>query len=142
MKNTIASKNIFRAIGEVVAILLAVSPCWVLASTDLDAYSKTYQDCLSKAENLDNMVVHACAGDILGKVNAEMVQKLKSLRKAYLEEAPQDVEKLDDSQKFWESYKDMQCELSGIHIGSPMYSVCPMEKAIQRLKEINDLLQQ
>ncbi|MGE9762728.1 lysozyme inhibitor LprI family protein [Pseudomonas sp. PDM20] len=88
------------------------------------------------------MVVHACADDISRRVNAEMVQKLKSLRKAYVEEAPQDVERLDESQRFWESYRDMQCELSGVHIGSPMYSVCPMEKAIQRLKEINYLLQQ
>lgn len=116
--------------------------CCSSASPRLEDYSKAYQDCLLNAGQLNNSVIHACAGNISRRVGLEITERLHLLRDIYSSEALQDVDKLNESQEAWLSYRDAQCDLSGIHIGSPMYSLCPMEKGIQRLNEINDLLQQ
>lgn len=112
-----------------------------MASSEVVGYSKEYDFCLSKTPQLDNLVIHLCAERISEAVNKEITIALGSLRKIYAEIAPQDVGKLDESHENWVAYRDSQCELAGTHIGSPMLSVCPMQKNIQRLKEVNDLLQ-
>lgn len=112
------------------------------AASRADEYSKAYQDCISKVEVMDDMVIHTCASGLSEKIYSDISKKINSLRELYLQGSPQDAEMLERSQKQWSAYKDLQCELSGNHIGSPMYSLCPMLKGIQRLKEIDELLDQ
>lgn len=128
-------------INKVVAVLLFVSFCQAASSKEAD-YQKEYESCIAKHSELNNMVIHWCVDGILSVLNNEINSKFKSLREMYSKDAPQDVEKLEKAQESWASYRDAQCELAGTHIGSPMFSICPMKGSIQRLKEINDLLQQ
>ncbi|WP_447749098.1 lysozyme inhibitor LprI family protein [Pseudomonas nicosulfuronedens] len=99
-----------------------------IASPEVRDYSKEYDLCLSKTPQLDNLAIHLCAERISVAVNKKITVALGYLRKVYAEIAPQDIDKLDKSQENWVVYRNSQCELAGNHIGSPMLSLCPMQK--------------
>jgi len=125
----------------VTVFFLVFSFCSLVLSKSID-YSKEYESCISKNPQISNMVIHSCAERVSEAVNVEIKAALKSLKGSYSKDALADIDKLNASQELWIKYRDAQCELAGTHIGSPMLSLCPMQKNIQRLKELNDLLQQ
>jgi uncharacterized protein YecT (DUF1311 family) len=52
---------------------------------------------------------------------------------------PEDAKALEASQRAWIHYRDIQCKLAGDHVGTPMYSVCPMDLNIARAVELAEL---
>ena len=49
---------------------------------------------------------------------------------------------LATSQVALEQYVEQHCKLEGYYVGSPMHSVCPMNKALDRIDELESRLQQ
>ena len=66
----------------------------------------------------------------------EINKLYKQLYTKLRESSPEDALKLEKSQKAWLIYRNNYCELAGLHIGSPLYYVCPMDLNIQRVSEL------
>ncbi|WP_447754233.1 lysozyme inhibitor LprI family protein [Pseudomonas nicosulfuronedens] len=115
--------------------------CAAVYSKEED-YQEGYDSCVSKHAEINNMIIGSCSERISEDVFSQINNRLKELRDMYSENAPEDIERLNKSQESWLLYRNAQCDLEGSHIGSPMLSLCPMQKNIQRLKEINGLLQE
>ena len=103
-------------------------------------YDKQYQDCLDVNGTVNNSVVAICAEGISNKAKREMNRIYQQLFLRYQASAQEDAQQLEATQKAWLSYRNGQCELQGRRVGSPMYHYCPMKMNIERVNELQFLL--
>lgn len=102
-------------------------------------YDKQYQRCLNKEKYINNGLIYECTERVNEQVKKAINSTYQKLQKKFGDDS-YSKEKFDNAQKAWIAYRDAECEFAGHYIGSPMYAICPMEKNIDRLKEMQELL--
>ncbi|VXD02158.1 conserved hypothetical protein [Pseudomonas sp. 8Z] len=112
----------------------------LLPLTSWADYDKQYQDCLDAYGTTNNSVVSVCAQEVSAKAKREMNHIYQQLFLRYKASAQEDAQQLETTQKAWLSYRNGQCELQGRRVGSPMYHYCPMKMNIERVSELQFLL--
>lgn len=120
--------------------LLLLSPviAWASPATPPD-YQQAYSKCLDEAGTINNGVVHTCSSTVSEHAKAEMTLLYRSFYRKLQAESPDEAAALDRAQKSWLVYRDLHCDLAGAHVGSPMYSFCPMQLNINRVNELREL---
>jgi len=98
-----------------------------------------YEDCIDKLAPINNAAVYSCSGQAMRTTLVKIEQLLNKLENS-LDEVH--FNHLANSQVAWEQYVEQQCKLQGYYIGSPMHSVCPMNKALDRVDDLEFLLQE
>jgi uncharacterized protein YecT (DUF1311 family) len=119
------------------ASLLLVAQANAASSDGLDA---RYNDCLQASEGLTNSLVTACAEGVSDVAKKQMNLTYQRLYLKLQKASPEDAQQLEEAQKAWLVYRNAHCAMQGTHIGSPMYYTCPMERNIDRLVELEFLL--
>lgn len=125
----------------ILVLLLLPSLAAAAAATPPD-HQQVYSDCLAKAGGINNGTVEACSTAASDGAKAEMTRLYRTLYGKLLVENADDAAKLERAQKSWLVYRDLHCGLAGSHVGSPMYSFCPMQLNIGRVTELRELLGQ
>ncbi|VXB52231.1 conserved exported hypothetical protein [Pseudomonas sp. 8BK] len=119
------------------ASLLLAPQINAASSDELDA---RYNDCLEASEGLTNSLVAACAEGVSDVAKKQMNLTYQRLYLTLQQASPEDAKQLEEAQKAWLIYRNAHCDMQGKHIGSPMYYTCPMELNIDRLVELEFLL--
>ncbi|CAE6927212.1 hypothetical protein FIV02_12215 [Pseudomonas sp. THAF187a] len=104
-------------------------------------YDAQYQACLNANGAINNSIVAGCAEGVSAVAKRDMNRIYQQLFLKLQANDPQSAEQLETAQKAWLIYRNGQCDLQGKHIGSPMYYTCPMELNIQRVSELQFLLE-
>ena len=102
------------------------------------SYDEVYAECVGEGA-INNSLIHICAGTINHLMEKKIQNMYESLLKTYKEESPESFDKLKESQKMWQSYKEAQCNLEGWAIGTPMYDLCPVRINEERIKNLKGL---
>jgi uncharacterized protein YecT (DUF1311 family) len=122
----------------VFALLLLVGaslPVQAAGETPRSRLEQVYDKCLGKG-TLNNELVMGCADEASDAAKKEITRLYVKLQ-AQLPEA--DGKALEEAQRSWIHYRDLHCKLAGAHVGTPMYSVCPMDLDIERARELAEL---
>ena len=98
-----------------------------------------YENCINKLAPINNAAVYSCSGQVERSALAKIKQLLNKLENS-LDETH--FNHLAKSQVAWAKYVEQHCKLQGYYIGSPMHSVCPMNKALDRIDDLEILLEQ
>ena len=101
-------------------------------------YDEMYAECLNEFGTINNGIVFECAGRVIDKADEDLSEKIETLRQTRLLE---DFDRFLLSQRNWEQYMEIQCDMQGIYVGSPMFAYCPMEMLIKRHGDIDILLE-
>lgn len=124
--------------------LLACSAVLLIATQALAASSNElhtrYDDCIRANQPLNNGVVAGCAEAVSDDAKKQLNRTYQRLYLKLQQAAPEDAQQLEEAQKAWLIYRNAHCDMQGKHIGSPMYSTCPMQLNIDRLSELQFLL--
>jgi uncharacterized protein YecT (DUF1311 family) len=105
-------------------------------STDYDAM---YSQCLKEGGAVNNNTVLACSSDASDAAKKEMGALYKRIHDKFAADSPEDTKLFEQSQRAWLTYRNGHCQLAFKHVGSPMYSFCPMTLNIARVKELREL---
>jgi uncharacterized protein YecT (DUF1311 family) len=119
------------------ASLLLAAQVNAASSDELDA---RYNDCLETSEGLTNSLVAACAEGVSDVAKKQMNHTYQRLYLKLQQASTEAAQQLEEAQKAWLIYRNAHCDMQGKHIGSPMYYTCPMELNINRLVELEFLL--
>lgn len=119
-------------------VLSLLSTSAIAAAKPVD-YDKLYSACTKKAGTMNNAVVYECSDEVSTKAKAEMNQLYDKIYNQLKTDNAEDAKKFESSQRAWLTYRNSHCELAGSHVGSPMYSYCPMTLNIARVKELREL---
>lgn len=111
-----------------------------IADESRNDYDAMYDECVSSSGPINNAVVYGCAEDVSAQVKKEMTELYKTLYAKLAEQSEEDAKRFEHSQMGWLKYRNGHCELKGSYVGSPMYSVCPMEMNVERVKELRELV--
>jgi uncharacterized protein YecT (DUF1311 family) len=127
-------------------ILRAIFIVLMIFSSNLGATSKKHVDyetmytkCLAAADRVNNGSVDACSSYTSDQAKKEMNRLYKKIYESFLTDFPDDAKKLEQAQQAWITYRNSQCSLAASHIGSPMYSYCPMKLNSARVIELREL---
>lgn len=120
-------------------LVFAILPYYASADTSATDFQASYNDCLNATQPINNSSVYSCADSTNELVKKEINYLYRKIYEQFSENYPEDASKLERAQKAWLEYRKSQCELAGSHIGSPMFSVCPMNMNIQRARELREL---
>ena len=101
-------------------------------------YDEMYAECLNEFGTINNGIVFECAGRVIDQADKDLSEKIETLRQTRLSE---DFDRFLLSQRNWEQYMEIQCDMQGIYVGSPMFAYCPMEMLIERHGDIDILLE-
>ena len=112
--------------------IIFVVPAWAE-----ETQTEGYGDCLDKLAPINNAAVYSCSGQTKRAALAKIEYLLDKLKNS-LDDAH--LSHLATSQVAWERYVEQQCKLQGFYIGSPMNGVCPMNKALDRIEDLEFLL--
>jgi hypothetical protein len=96
-----------------------------------------YSKCLNEFGTINNGIVFECAGRVVDKADKDLIEKIETLRQTRLSE---DFDRFLLGQRSWEQYMNVQCNMQGIYVGSPMFAYCPMEMLINRHNDLDLLL--
>ena len=110
------------------------------AATDTKDFSARYDNCLKANQPLNNSVVASCADEASQMAKKEMNRVYQRLYLKLQQTSQEDAQQLEDAQKAWLVYRNAHCDMQGKHVGSPMYHTCPMELNIDRVAELQFLL--
>jgi uncharacterized protein YecT (DUF1311 family) len=113
----------------------SVQPAFAAAEIPRNKLEQVYDQCLA-SQTLNNNLVMGCADEASEAAKREITRLYAKLQ-AQL--PPEDAKALEASQRAWIHYRDIQCKLAGDHVGTPMYSVCPMDLNIARAVELAEL---
>ena len=105
-----------------------------------NALQTRYDDCIQASQTLNNSLVAACAEGVSEVAKKHMNRTYQQLYLKLQQASPEDAQQLEEAQKAWLIYRNAHCDMQGKHIGSPMYYTCPMELNIDRLSELQFLL--
>ena len=100
-------------------------------------YDEMYSKCLNEFGTINNSIVFECAGRVVDKADKDLIEKIETLRQTRLSE---DFDRFLLGQRSWEQYMNVQCNMQGIYVGSPMFAYCPMEMLFNRHNDLDLLL--
>jgi uncharacterized protein YecT (DUF1311 family) len=106
---------------------------------DKPNYQAIYDKCVMDNGPINNGVVDMCSTKTSDAAKKEINQLYQRLYKSFSESSPGDELKLEQAQKAWLNYRNTHCALAASHVGSPMYSFCPMQMNIQRVNELREM---
>lgn len=115
-------------------ILCCITSSLCLADTD---YDQIYSDCLSDFGTINNGIVLECSSQVIQIAENDLQNKINRLQNTKLSI---DFERFIEGQDHWQKYKNIQCGIQAIYVGSPMYGYCPMMMLIERNSELDLLL--
>ena len=104
-----------------------------------DKYHTLYNQCIDKAGSINNAIVTMCSEKVSTIVKKDMNRLYKMVYQKISALSMKDAEKFKNTQKNWLKYRKSHCELMGEYVGSPMYSYCPMQLNIARVKALQEL---
>ena len=104
-------------------------------------YQNMYDSCMSKSKFINNSVIYNCAETISEKVKTHINITYKQLfSQLQRENSYESAKLLESEQKGWVNFRNASCSFEGHFVGSPMYSICPMNFNIERLQTLTDRL--
>ena len=124
----------------IVALFSLGTTLSISASAKDKDYDKAYKTCMNNGgKSINNAVVYDCSEQISEQAKAEINRLYQKTYRRWTSEAPENADKLEESQKTWLQYRETYCELLGNAIGTPMAYVCRAERNILRTKELRQL---
>lgn len=114
--------------------LIVVLMFFAVKAVSEEDYWDLYNKCMDNLGAPNNGNVGYCTS-IINEMTAKRIDFLIAELKPTLDEIH--LNKLSSSQEAWQIYKDNQCDLQGIYIGSPMFSYCRMTMSIERILRLN-----
>ena len=114
--------------------LIVVLMFFAVKAVSEEDYWDLYNKCMDNLGAPNNGNVGYCTS-IINEMTAKRIDFLIAKFKPTLDEIY--LNKLSTSQEAWQIYKDNQCDLQGIYIGSPMFSYCRMTMSIERILRLN-----
>ncbi|MBR8652155.1 DUF1311 domain-containing protein [Achromobacter sp. Marseille-Q0513] len=125
-------------ISRLLHALPLLLPLAAIAAPAVD-YNNLYDRCLTEAGAVNNTSVLSCSESVSGQVKREINTLYARLHAKLAQEAPEDADKLEQTQKAWLQYRNGHCALATSYVGSPMYGHCPMLLNIARALELREL---
>ena len=109
------------------------------AAVDLNDISTHYEDCIrTNPQKLSAAAV--CAEGASESAKKEMNRVYQRLYLKLQQTSQEDAQQLENAQKAWLIYRNEHCDMLGKYDGSPMYTICPMKLNIDRVAELQLLL--
>ena len=109
------------------------------AAVDLNDISTRYEDCIrTNPQKLSAAAV--CAEGASESAKKEMNRVYQRLYLKLQQTSQEDAQQLENAQKAWLIYRNGHCDMLGKYDGSPMYTICPMKLNIDRVAELQLLL--
>ena len=109
------------------------------AAVDLNDISTRYEDCIrTNPQKLSAAAV--CAEGASESAKKEMNRVYQRLYLKLQQTSQEDAQQLENAQKAWLIYRNEHCDMLGKYDGSPMYTICPMKLNIDRVAELQLLL--
>ena len=109
------------------------------AAVDLNDISTRYEDCIrTNPQKLSAAAV--CAEGASESAKKEMNRVYQRLYLKLQQTSQEDAQQLENAQKAWLIYRNEHCDMLGKYDGSPMYTICPMKLNIDRVTELQLLL--
>ena len=109
------------------------------AAVDLNDISTRYEDCIrTNPQKLSAAAV--CAEGASESAKKEMNRVYQRLYLKLQQTSQEDAQQLENAQKAWLIYRNENCDMLGKYDGSPMYTICPMKLNIDRVAELQLLL--
>lgn len=109
------------------------------AAVDLNDISTRYEDCIrTNPQKLSAAAV--CAEGASESAKKEMNRVYQRLYLKLQQTSQEDAQQLENAQKAWLIYRNEHCDMLGKYDGSPMYTICPMKLNIDRVAELQSLL--
>lgn len=109
------------------------------AAVDLNDISTRYEDCIrTNPQKLSAAAV--CAEGASESAKKEMSRVYQRLYLKLQQTSQEDAQQLENAQKAWLIYRNEHCDMLGKYDGSPMYTICPMKLNIDRVSELQLLL--
>lgn len=134
--------KIFSVNKNIALLILLSLTCTVQAKIDINKkYQNMYESCINKSKAINNSVIYDCAETTSEKVKTLINLTYKQLyTKFQKQQSSEALRLLETEQKTWLNYRNASCDFDGYFIGSPMYSICPMNFNIDRLATLTDRL--
>lgn len=108
-------------------------------AVDLNDISTRYEDCIrTNPQKLSAAAV--CAEGASESAKKEMNRVYQRLYLKLQQTSQEDAQQLENAQKAWLIYRNEHCDMLGKYDGSPMYTICPMKLNIDRVAELQLLL--
>lgn len=108
-------------------------------AVDLNDISTRYEDCIrTNPQKLSAAAV--CAEGASESAKKEMNRVYQRLYLKLQQTSQEDAQQLENAQKAWLIYRNEHCDMLGKYDGSPMYTICPMKRNIDRVAELQLLL--
>lgn len=108
-------------------------------AVDLNDISTRYEDCIrTNPQKLSAAAV--CAEGASESAKKEMNRVYQRLYLKLQQTSQEDAQQLENAQKAWLIYRNEHCDMLGKYDGSPMYTICPMKLNIDRVAELQSLL--
>lgn len=109
------------------------------AAVDLNDISTRYEDCIrTNPQKLSAAAV--CAEGASESAKKEMNRVYQRLYLKLQQTSQEDAQQLENAQKAWLIYRNEHCDMLGKYDGSPMYTIGPMKLNIDRVAELQSLL--
>ena len=109
------------------------------AAVDLNDISTRYEDCIrTNPQKLSAAAV--CAEGASESAKKEMNRVYQRLYLKLQQTSQEDAQQLENAQQAWLIYRNEHCDMLGKYDGSPMYTICPMKLNIDRVAELQLLL--
>lgn len=109
------------------------------AAVDLNDISTRYEDCIrTNPQKLSAAAV--CTEGASESAKKEMNRVYQRLYLKLQQTSQEDAQQLENAQKAWLIYRNEHCDMLGKYDGSPMYTICPMKLNIDRVAELQLLL--
>lgn len=109
------------------------------AAVDLNDISTRNEDCIrTNPQKLSAAAV--CAEGASESAKKEMNRVYQRLYLKLQQTSQEDAQQLENAQKAWLIYRNEHCDMLGKYDGSPMYTICPMKLNIDRVAELQLLL--
>ena len=124
------------AITIVTAVFISI-----LSVTSANAELKDYySECMSKYKTINNSKIYECTGYADQKYKSAMNKAYNKIYKSLKVDGRDstDAESFEKSQLGWLDYRDQQCGLEGMYIGSPALPLCVSSKNKERAEELMD----
>lgn len=113
----------------------------VVSMTSANAELKDYyNECMSKYETINNSRLYECAGYADPKYKNAMNKAYNKIYKSLKANGRNatDADSFEKSQLGWLDYRNQQCGLEGMYIGSPAHPLCLASKNKARAEELID----
>lgn len=107
------------------------------ANAELNDY---YSECMSKYQTINNAKIYECTGYADKKYKSAMNKAYNKIYKSLKtnDRDAADAANFEKSQLGWLDYRDQQCHLEGMYIGSPAHPICLSTKNKARAEELMD----